>query len=76
MELNAGVILAPSNVHTKAPLEPASYKQTQVDRMQSWMHVEFVHSPTSLPFKSVQHPIQIDTYIFLVAKYLGETFQT
>ena len=30
--------------------------------------------PTSLP-KKVQHPIQIDTYIILVAKQLGETVQ-
>ena len=30
MELNAGGILASSNAHTKAPLEPAGGKQTHV----------------------------------------------
>ena len=31
MDLNAGVIHASSYVHTKAPLEPADDKQTQVN---------------------------------------------
>ena len=31
MELDAGEIPAYSNVHTKAPLEPAGDKRTQVD---------------------------------------------
>ena len=35
MELNAYEIIASSNVHTKAPLEPAGDKQTQVDRIWS-----------------------------------------
>ena len=35
MELNVGEILASSNVHTKASLEPAGDKQTQVDGTRS-----------------------------------------
>ena len=35
MELNAYVILASSNVHTKAQIEPAVDNQTQVDIIRS-----------------------------------------
>ena len=34
-ELNAGGIIASSNVLTKAPLEPASDKQTQVEEIRN-----------------------------------------
>ena len=67
-ELNTGgIIIAPSNIHTKALLEPAGDTQTQVDIIWSWIHVEFFRPLTSLP-KEYQHPMQIDTYIILVAK--------
>ena len=52
MELNIGGIIASSKVNTKAQLEPACDTQTQVDIIQSWIHVKFVRPPTSLPFKS------------------------
>ena len=35
MELDSGIIIALHNVHTKARLEPAGDKQTQVDIIQS-----------------------------------------
>ena len=67
MELNAGGIISSYNVHAKSPLEPAGENQTQLGGIQSWTHVEFVSPPKSLT-KKVQQPIQIDTYIFFVAK--------
>ena len=35
MELNSGIIIDFPNIHTKAPLEPAGDKQTQVDGIRS-----------------------------------------
>ena len=39
MKLNAGGILTSSNVRTKAPLDPADYKQTKLDIIWIWTHV-------------------------------------
>ena len=49
MELNSGRIIALPNVRTKEQLEPAGDKHTQVDGIQSSIHVEFVHPKTSIP---------------------------
>ena len=68
MELKSIRIIVSSNIHTKAPLESAGDKQTQVDGLRSWTHVEFVHPMTPLPIIYMQNTIQIDNYIILVAK--------
>ena len=34
MELDSGIIIALPNIHTKARLDPANDKQTQVDTIQ------------------------------------------
>ena len=38
-ELNAGLIIASSNINTTVPLEPAGDKQTKVDGIPSLTHV-------------------------------------
>ena len=66
--MNEGGTLASYNVHTKALLEPAGEKQTQVDAKQSLIHVEFVRLLTSLPIIFMQHLIQIHAKIISIAK--------
>ena len=63
MDLNAGVIIASSNVHTKPPQEPVGDKQTQVDGIRSLTRVELLHPLMSLSIIYMQHPIQTDSCI-------------
>ena len=62
MELNSGLIIELPNVHTKVSSEPAGDKQTQVENT-CGIRVSY-----NFPTYKVQHPIQICTYIILVAK--------
>ena len=51
MQLNASGSLVSSNIHTKEPLEPAGDKQTHVDRIRIWTHVECEGSLASVPIE-------------------------